>query len=136
MTISQNISCALLAMLAGVASVSTALGYTIEPQQSGNVTYITGGIGDEEREAVKSVKNDYNLSIISASKDGAYVGNTHVVIADRNGESLVDTNADPLFYAQLPPGKYIVKGESRGQTRTQNVTIAENKPAHVHFSWE
>jgi len=126
---------ALVAMLA-TSGAPGAYAYSLQPQQVGNVTYVTGGIGDEERDALKAVKNDYNLSILSAARSGAYVGETRVVILDRNGQKLVDTYADPIFYAQLPPGRYVVEGESEGQSHKQNITIAGNKPAHVAFTWK
>jgi len=107
-----------------------------EPQKEGSITYITGGIGDEEREVLKSVKNDYNLSIMSAGTSGAFVGDTHIVIHDRTGQEVLNTDAGPLFYAKLPAGRYIVEGTSEGQTRKQAINVASHQPAHVHFSWK
>ena len=117
-------------------SASGQQAYAMQPQQVGNIIYMTGGIGEEERQAMQSVKNDYNLSLVSADKSGAYVGDTQVVISDREGKELLNTESGPLFYAELPPGRYVVEGTSQGQTRQQNVTIAEGKPAHVQFSWK
>lgn len=136
-TNTQHFLRAYLAITALAMSASFAYGYTtMQPMKAGNITYVTGGIGDEERYALQSVKNRYNLSIVSAANTGAYVGDTRVTISDTAGQELVDTHAGPLFYANLPPGKYVVEGQSEGQMRTQNITIAENKPAHIHFSWK
>lgn len=125
-----------LIVMAVTFSVPAAYAYSLEPQQSGDITFVTGGIGDEERSALQAAKNDYNLSIISAASSGAYVGDTRLVISDLSGRELLDTDAGPLFYAQLPPGRYVVEGESQGQIRRQNITIAENRNAHIHFSWK
>jgi hypothetical protein len=106
-----------------------------QAMQAGNVTYITGGIGDEERNALQAVKNHYNLSVMSAGASGAFAGDTHIVIRDRAGNELVDTDAGPLFYANLPPGSYTVEATSEGQVRNNKVTIGSGKPAHLHLTW-
>jgi len=122
-------------VFASAVTASGAHAYSLQPQQTGNVTYLTGGIGDEERDALKTVKNDYNFSLMSASKAGEFVGNTQVVIKDRQGNQLVNTYAGPMFYAQLPPGRYTVQAISEGQSRSQNITIAQGRSSNVHFSW-
>ncbi len=110
----------------------------VEPQQVGNISFITGGIGDEERDALKAVKDNYDLSITSSSATdaGAYVADMQVVISDREGHELLNTHAGPLFYAELPSGNYVIEGQSRGQSHKQNVTIAHGKTANVHFTWK
>jgi hypothetical protein len=139
---SQYFTQAFLTAAMSAAGISLAYSYTPgyislpQPQQEGAITYVTGGIGDEERDALKAQKKDYNLSIVSADKSGAYVGDTRVVISNRQGEKLLDTQAGPLFYANLPPGNYVVEGDSEGQIRKQNITVAEGKPASVHFTWK
>lgn len=125
----------ILFLTAITVSTAGAQAYTVQPYQAGNITYVTGGIGDEEREAIQAVKKDYNLSVISAAKSGAYTGDTQVVIRDHSGQELLNTQAGPLFYAQLPPGAYTVQAQSEGKTREQHITVAQNKPAHIQFSW-
>jgi hypothetical protein len=107
----------------------------LQPMQAGNITYITGGIGDEERAALQSVKNHYNLSVMSAGASGAFAGDTHITIRDSQGTPLVDTDAGPLFYANLPPGRYTVEATSEGQMRDKTVNIASGHPAHLHLTW-
>jgi len=108
----------------------------LQPVQSGNVTYITGGIGDEERSALDAVKKDYNLRIVSAHTDGAFAGDTRIVIRDHNGDQLVDAAAGPLFYAKLPTGSYTVEATNQGRIKQQHVTVGHNKAASVHLSWQ
>lgn len=124
-------------LLAATFMTSSALANEsiVQPHQSGNITYVTGGVGDEEREAMRSIKNNYNLSVMSSDKSGAYVGDARVAILDQAGDELLSTQVDPLFYAELPPGNYIIKGSSAGQSRKQNVHISEGKTSQVHFAW-
>jgi len=105
-------------------------------QQESGITFITGGIGDEERDALKAVEHDYNLHVMSAGTSGAFTGDTIIAIRTRRGEELLSTDAGPIFYASLPPGHYVVEATSDGQTRKQDITIARGTTSHVHFSWK
>jgi hypothetical protein len=105
-------------------------------QQQGDVTFVSGGIGSDESDALRAVKGDYNLRIISADKDGHFRGDTQVVVSDMKGNVLLDTMTQgPLLYANLPDGRYIVEGSSEGQTNKQTIRIATGKNTRVHFSW-
>jgi len=105
-------------------------------QQSGDVTYITGGIGDEERDALKAVKQDYNLRILSAGVQGAYVGDAHIIISDNKGQELLNTNGGPIFYAKLPNGHYAVSEERHEETKKQSIVISASKPTDITFRWK
>lgn len=74
-------------------------------QEYGDVTFVTGGIGDEEREAMQEMRRDYNLHIMRSEKDGAFTGETNIIIYDRNGNEILAIEAGPLFYINLPVGK-------------------------------
>ena len=107
-----------------------------EAHQQGDIVYISGGIGADEAAAIESVKGDYNLNVTSADKTGHFRGDTEIVIRDMKRNVLLDVTAQgPLFYAQLPNGRYIVEGISDDQTRKQTVRITSGKTARVHFSW-
>lgn len=106
-----------------------------QPQREGEITYITGGIGEEERSAVEAFKPEYNLHIMSASRDGHFEGDTHITLLDASGKELLNVPGGPLFYAKLAPGRYIVKGASGEKTKEQAITIRAGKPVRVHFSW-
>lgn len=105
-------------------------------QHQGNIPYVSGGVGREESEALEAVQRDYNLRITSADSTGHFYGNTHVSVRDMQKKSVLDLTGGPLFYAQLPKGRYVVEGfTDNGHTKTQTVNITGVKPAIVHFSW-
>lgn len=128
-----------LSTFIATAMAFTALGVTpvhaLENEEMNSIPYVTGGVGDEERETMQAMKPDYNLFIESATKSGAYVGDTKVVISERGGPQIFETNAGPLFYAQLPPGRYTIEGMSQGQVIKKDITISKRKPANIHFQW-
>ncbi len=103
--------------------------------QQGNVRYITGGIGDEERDALNSVKGEYNVHVTSTNRDGEFNGDTQITIVDRSGAKLVNVDAGPLFYAQLPAGSYTLQAVNNGIEKQQKVTVGGSKDAKVYFRW-
>lgn len=105
--------------------------------QQNEITYVTGGIGDDEVSALEAAKSDYNLQILNSHTDGAYVGGTHLTINDKAGTELVSSDAGPIFYAKLPVGKYTVNATRHGETKKQNVNVTKaGKATKIHFAWK
>jgi hypothetical protein len=107
---------------------------TVTPQSSG-LPVLSGGVGSDEVAAMQAVKGEYNLHIMSANKLGQYTGEIHIIIKDKAGNVVLDTEGGPLFYAKLPSGRYHVEGIRDGVSKKQTITIAGNKSAHIHFGW-
>jgi hypothetical protein len=129
---------AALMLLMGAASMAYGY-YSALPsaQHEGDVTYITGGIGDEERTALESVSRDYNLHITSAGTNGAYTGDTTLAIYDRLGNQVLMREVGPLFYASLPPGKYTISAENGdGARQNHTIKVSENQAANIKFLWK
>lgn len=108
---------------------------TMQPVQAGNVSYITGGIGDDERASLLAMKKNYNLRVMNMQKGGAYVGATHITVRDLKGGALLDLSAGPILLAQLPPGKYTLTASNEGHNRTEQVRLDGAKAAALNFTW-
>jgi hypothetical protein len=101
-----------------------------------NARYITGGIGDEERQYVEAMKGQFNVHITNARADGAFNGDTTVSIRDHNGQQLLSADAGPLFYVQLPPGSYTVQAVCDRGTQQRKITVgASHKSQPLVFRW-
>jgi hypothetical protein len=110
-------------------------GDSLQPVEINGIKFVTGGIGDEERAALDSMKHDFNVHIVSAGAHGEFVGNTRVIIRDSKGNELLNTSAGPMFYAKLPPGTYTIDARSGGEEQSRRVVTGNNKPLFVHFTW-
>lgn len=131
-------SCALTLVIAAAlhAIPAQAADGMPEVQQQGDISYVTGGIGDEERSALEGMQQGYNLRITSTDDTGHFSGDdTRIVVSDLKQHGLLDVTGGPFFYAILPEGRYSVEGFSDGQSKKQAITIASGKPVDVHFSW-
>ena len=109
----------------------------IKPQIQGDVTYISGGVGGDEREAMQAMRADYNLSLLfSAQGSGEYLSEVKIGITDKNGNTFLDTVSDgPMLLASLKPGHYTVTAEVDGQVAHKKATIATNKRTFLSFIW-
>ena len=105
-------------------------------ESSPDVNYVTGGIGDDERSSIEASKADYNLHVMSASVNGAFVGDARVVISS-GGKELLNVVSGPLLYAKLPAGKYTLVATHGTQTKQQDFTIGgKTSSANVHLGWK
>jgi hypothetical protein len=117
-----------------------ALPKALPPEQTqGGVTYVSGGIGQEESQAFEAAAAQYPLALEFAIKHAPraeYTANVHVVVTDTQGTRVLDTHSDgPFLLAKLPAGRYTVTAERHQQTLTRTVHVANHKPTHVMFLW-
>lgn len=109
----------------------------IKPQTQGEVTFVSGGVGSDEREAMQAVRNEYNLSLLfSLQGTGEYLSEVQVNITDSKGNTTLETVSDgPMLLANLKPGRYTVTVELNGQVAHKKATIVRNKRTSLSFIW-
>jgi len=106
-----------------------------QPQTVGSITYVTGGVGEEERGALQATKKEYNLYVMVADKTGHFLADTQIIIHDPKGGEVLNATAGPIFYAKLPAGSYTVEAVNQGQSKKQNIVIHGSEASHAFFSW-
>jgi hypothetical protein len=90
---------------------------TIETHRAGAIEYITGGVGEQERAAMRSIGNDYNLKVVTAAPSGNLLNVVDLTVADTSGTPILNAQTEgPLFYAKLPEGQYNVIAKVDGRT--------------------
>ncbi len=108
----------------------------LEVQHQDGIAYVTGGVGLEEREALKAMEKDYNLIVTLATKEGPYLSDTAIEITDNTGKTLLSANADgPFFYAKLPAGAYMVKVGSDPTLQSRKLAVREGETRRLSFYW-
>ena len=108
---------------------------SLELQTQNGVTFVTGGIGEDERTEIEASKANFNLHLTSAMVDGSFVEYTMVKISDAAGNPVIETEAGPLLYAQLAPGKYTLVATNDSQESTRKFTLGK-KPLDLHVRWK
>lgn len=107
----------------------------IVPKTQGDITFVSGGVGSDERNAMQAVRADYNLSVLfSLQGTGEYLSEVLVNISDSKGNTLLETVADgPMLLAKLKPGSYIVTVELNGQVAQSKAPIFGKRRTSLSF---
>ncbi len=108
---------------------------TLIERRNGDILYITGGVGHAERMALDAMRAKYNFKLTNTESTGAFVSYTRLSLMDTKGREILSADADPIFFAQLPPGRYTLRAEHEGQTKTQSFQVKPGKPTAVQLSW-
>jgi hypothetical protein len=107
------------------------------PQQQNGITYVNGGVGEEEQGAMKAQRADYNLLLTFATQQsGAYRSDIQLDIMDAKGTNLLSVpNTGPMFFAKLPPGTYRISAAAEGKTFKRTVKVG-SAPKELVLHWE
>jgi hypothetical protein len=102
----------------------------------GDVSYVSGGVGEESREQLKAFAAAFNLKLLLAHKSGEYIGDVQIVLVDGKGKEILKAVAEgPIFMANLPAGRYEVIATTEGLTQKQRATVVKGKLGTLVFRW-
>jgi hypothetical protein len=105
-------------------------------QQSGSVYFISGGVGDESLDRLKSDAADFNLKLVFALTSGAFMSDVNVAILDKSGNTLLNTTSKgPWLLAKLPAGAYQVVASASGKPMKREVSVDAGKLKTLDFRW-
>ncbi len=131
-----------MSKIAALALTLSILAFAAHAQQlqthtENGIAYVSGGIGQEERNTILAIEQSYSLRLLFVARDtGEYLGGVKVKLIDRSGKTLLEAVADgPYFLAQLSPGKYDVVVEYGGKTLTEAVDIRPGAAVSHSFYW-
>ncbi|MDD1621036.1 MAG: carboxypeptidase-like regulatory domain-containing protein [Methylococcaceae bacterium] len=109
----------------------------ITPQTQGEVSFVSGGVGGDEREAMQAIRANYNLNLLFSVKgSGEYLSDVKVRITDSKDNTVLDTVSDgPKLFAKLKPGRYVVTVDSDGQVLHKTATVGDKRTTSLSFTW-
>ena len=110
------------------------------PHKQGDVTYITGGVGQTEADAIKHVAKYYPLELeflLKAKPRDEYLAGVKVRIKDMHNKMVLNiTSNGPFLLAKLPEGKYAVSAERNHDLMKREVYIVTKEHRRVVFEWQ
>jgi hypothetical protein len=126
-----------LVTLGVLLNVAVADQTPLTRQSQGEVTFVSGGVGEDERNTLQTMRADYNLSLLFTVKGtGEYLSDTKIRIEDQHGVVWLETVADgPMLFAKLKPGRYNVSATQNGYQIYQKVLIGGKKSTALSFAW-
>ncbi|MGG7647704.1 carboxypeptidase regulatory-like domain-containing protein [Pseudomonas sp. ES4] len=111
-------------------------GVQVQQQQQNGITYLSGGIGEDEAKAIQQAQG-YNLHMtFSIGAEGKYVPDVNLVIQKDPGQPVLTlSEVGPLVYVQLPPGKYTVVATRNGEERRDTAEVGSGAARNLVFHW-
>src|SRR5699024_1432462 len=101
------------------------------------VSYQTGGIGQEELDQLSQSAANYNTQFSFANaSDRAYLNNLQVRIINAQQELVFEDNQDgPLLYLQLTPGTYEISATSNGVEKKLKFIAKDDTTLKEVITW-
>lgn len=117
-------------------AAAQATPFTLAERQFGETAYVSGGIGDEERDEIRQRKKDFNLQLLFAERDGSYLADVAVRLQDARGRTVLDTGAaGPFLLVRLPAGNYLLKATANGQEQQAKLSVPAKGQRQAIFRW-
>jgi len=104
-----------------------------EPTRKSDVTYLSGGVGDREQEAIAEKAVEYDLQVTVAKPDGAYLTGAKLRIEKPDGTQLLETTTrGPVLLADLPAGRYTLHASLEGhESEKRTVDVSADDPTRM-----
>ncbi|MDQ0124416.1 hypothetical protein J2W17_003366 [Pseudomonas lini] len=111
-------------------------GVQVQRQEQNGITYLSGGVGEDEAKAIQQATG-YNLHMTFAiGPENKYIPDVDVVIQKAQGQTVLTlSQAGPLVYVQLPPGKYTVVATRNGEERRDTAEVGSGGAHNLVFHW-
>ena len=130
----------LLAPLFMLSLLSACYAQLPKVQTQGNITYISGGIGEDEAAAMKAESKSWPLSIEFSEHlvgQDLWVAQVYLRILDSKGKTLFDTTVDgPIFLGKVPPGNYELLATYQEVTKRRVIEIKQGQHIKESFNWQ
>jgi enamine deaminase RidA (YjgF/YER057c/UK114 family) len=126
---------------ASITLPAAAADSNISPAQGtqGNVSFVSGGVGEDEAAAMKSAAAGYPLElqfVQKATPRDEFLADVKVRITDRAKNVVLDTvTSGPFLLARLPAGTYQIEADHAGLTKRHTVDVRAGKHSRAVFVW-
>jgi hypothetical protein len=106
-------------------------------QTQGDISYVSGGIGHDEAEALRHDESQWPLAMGFFGPTSDYLADVHVRIADSKGTELMHADSrGPYMLVKLPAGSYNVYARYKSEERHQVVNVSGNGHERVSFRFD
>ena len=127
---------AILLGSASLVSVSHADNTAIV-NKSGNVSYVSGGVGTESLDQLGSMAREFNLKLVFALNSGEFLSDVRVLIKDAKGKTILEALSEgPWFLTRLPAGNYQVVATLAGKAEKRQIAVAAATQKTIDFRWK
>lgn len=105
-------------------------------EENPSVPMLSGGVGEEEYEALQTAKDRFNTRMLFTETSGAYLSDVKVDISQGDGAVIASTTTQgPVLFVKLKPGTYSVKAVVGGLTKEHKFTVSGKGMTQVHLAF-
>lgn len=116
--------------------VASEAGATATRAVQNRIAYITGGVGTDEADALRSVASQYSLRLTFVTRRGQFLSDVDVEIVGPSGASVLRTRTlGPYLYVALPHGRYQVAAYAAGTKQTRVVVVNARQGTNAQFEF-
>lgn len=106
-------------------------------KKSGAVSYLCGGVGQEEFSSLNALKSSSNLAVLLTAGDGgSYVSDVLLTLSGAQMPvPIIIGSAGPLCVFRMPPGNYDLQAEYGGAIKSARVSVGSKvTSAQIRFA--
>ena len=109
--------------------------------RSGQVQYLTGGVGSDQSSAIEQASRHWPLTLefaVGNKTHADFAAGVKTVVRNTEGNTVLQVDSTgPFVLAKLPPGRYSVDASLGPGTRTlhRTIVIKRDQPAKAVFLW-
>ena len=127
--------CQLACLVAATLLLGSALPASAQPT-TGEIPYVSGGVGEEELAVLKLVRSDFNLHLLFADKAGTYLSGVDIDILDAAGSPRLSLrDAGPFLFVRLPVGLYRLEALYEGRPLQQRIELRTATGRDLVLRW-
>lgn len=105
-------------------------------KQENGITYLSGGAGHDEANALNNMSGQFNLKLTMSVPSGQFTTAYNLKIEDHTGKTVLAIKPEgPIFLAKMPSGEYVIQATAEGQTLTRKVTVPPSGLEAVAMTW-
>jgi hypothetical protein len=127
-----------IAQLLALSSLSVA--QIPETKYSQSISYITGGVGEGETQAILAEAKQWLLLLEMSQIEngrGVWISGAMINILNDKNQIIFNAQADgPYMLVNLGPGSYSVQASFNGIQQTRAVTITAGAPQKLSLFWK
>jgi hypothetical protein len=128
----------LATLIGGIAVLSSVTFVHAEENNAGDVTYVNGGIGQEESSEMRANAGDFNLRLyMSEGKHGHSITGVRVTITDIKGDIILDTpSGGPMLFVHVINGSYTINAIYSNRLNTRKAVVSNHRGVNVYLNWK
>lgn len=120
--------------------ISTACAQIPGTQYSQGISYISGGVGEEESQAILAEAKEWPILVELSQLEngrGVWIFGAKIKILNAKNQVIFDAHADgPYMLINLPAGDYLLEGTYQGVVQKKAIAVKSALPQKANLFWK